>query len=59
MALETQWRVGMVGATGLDYAALPPIWGCMGVPKARRAAVFQDLRLMERAALAAMHEEDA
>ena len=24
-ALQTQWRVGMAGATGLDYAALPTV----------------------------------
>ena len=56
--LDTQWRISMAGATGLDYAALPEVWRRARVPQVRRDAVFADLRLMERAALAAMHEKD-
>lgn len=50
--MSTQWRVGMKGATGLDYAALPAV---MSIRKVKdRADVFDCIRIMERAALAEM-----
>jgi hypothetical protein len=48
-ALSTQWRVSMAGPTGLDYAALPVVFELLGIDD--RAAVFDDLRILERAAL--------
>lgn len=45
--LATQWRVGMSGATGLDYAAIPPVLDMRGIPAPERGALFDDLRLME------------
>lgn len=48
-SLSTQWRVGMAGPTGLDYAALPAVMDLLGIDD--RAAVFDDLRILERAAL--------
>lgn len=54
-ALLTQWRVGMSGATGLDYAAIPATLDMLGVSADRRA-LFADLRAMEAAALDAMRE---
>ena len=50
--MGTQWRVGMAGATGLDYAALPVVMRLVGVPAADRADVFDAIRTMEDAALA-------
>ncbi|MCU0842962.1 MAG: DUF1799 domain-containing protein [Thiobacillaceae bacterium] len=48
-ALGTQWRMSMAGPIGLDYAALPMVFDLLGIED--RAAVFEDLRTMERAAL--------
>ena len=50
----TQWRVGMNGATGLDYGALPVVLSIRRVKLADREDVFECLRTMERAALAEM-----
>lgn len=54
IAAATQWRVGMAGATGLDYAALRPILQFTQVPRSEWPQVFADLRVMEDAALAQM-----
>ena len=54
--LGTQWRVGMSGATGLDYTA---VWATLNalVPSAkRRNKVFGQIRIMESAALELMSE---
>lgn len=56
VAMSTQWRVGMGGATGLDYAALPVVMRLAGVPPADRAEVFDAVRAMEEAALTTMRE---
>lgn len=44
--LQTQWRVGMAGATGLDYAA---VWAVIDrcLPRRRRDEAFQSIRAME------------
>ena len=56
--MQTQWRVGAIGAIGLDYTALETI------PTVRRIKdddeyeeVFSDLQMMERAALQHIREE--
>ncbi len=53
IAMTSQWnRAGMSGeATGLIYASLPEIWRRLKVPLADRDTVFDDLRVMENAAL--------
>lgn len=56
IALSTQWRVGMAGATGLDYNAVPSVMRLLGVPKKLRTSVFDDLRIMEDAALETMRK---
>lgn len=48
-AMSSQWRMGMGGPTGLDYAALPVVFDLLHVED--RPAVFDDLRVLERAAL--------
>ena len=55
--LATQWRVGMAGAIGLDYAAVPVVMRAVSVPATDRAAVFDDLQVMEREALAVLREK--
>lgn len=56
VAMSTQWRVGAVGATGLDYNALPIVMRMIGVPAQERANVFDDIRIMEDEALTLMRE---
>lgn len=48
--LQTQWRVGMAGATGLDY---PAVWLLVEklLPRRRRDEAFAALQQMERAVL--------
>ena len=55
--MDTQWRVGMSGATGLDYAALPVVMRLVGVSPAERAEVFAGVQTMEQAALEFMRNK--
>lgn len=55
--LLTQWRVGMSGATGLDYSAVPFVLRMSGIPRADWPMVFEDLRSMESSALQKMRED--
>lgn len=59
LALQTQWRVGMNGATGLDYAALPAVMDLCGVRKKKRGDVFSAVRVMESEALSIWAERRA
>lgn len=52
--MDTQWRVGMNGATGLDYGVLPVVLRMVAVPRAMWAEVFDGVRVMETAALETM-----
>lgn len=51
-AVQTQWRVGMAGATGLDYAGVraSPAFARLRPPR-RAERIFAELCLMERATL--------
>ncbi|SUX53859.1 DUF1799 domain-containing protein [Chromobacterium vaccinii] len=51
-AMQTQWRVGPVGAYGLDYAALPVVETRCG--EALDSGLFDALQAMEREALRLM-----
>lgn len=55
-SMATQWRVGMAGATGLDYAAMPVVMDMVGIKKKDRTEVFASVRIMEQEALATMAE---
>jgi hypothetical protein len=55
-AMGTQWRTGMAGATGLDYAVVPAVMSLVNIPKKTRNQVFHDLRVMEAEALLVMSE---
>lgn len=46
----TQWRIGMGGPTGLDYAALPVIMDFAGITQ-DRSEIFTAIRIMESEAL--------
>lgn len=51
LVMQTQWRVGMGGATGLDYAAMQATLGLTGVKKKQWPEMFQLIRAMEIATL--------
>lgn len=55
-AMQTQWRIGMAGSSGLDYSALPVVEARLGVGESDRYEVFAALQLMERAALTVFAE---
>lgn len=57
VAMATQWRTGMGGPVGLDYAALPAVFRLVGVPRAEWSGIFEDLRVMEAEALNVMSEK--
>ncbi|ETT00228.1 MAG: DUF1799 domain-containing protein [Providencia alcalifaciens] len=48
-AMSTQWRVGMNGATGLDYSVIPNVLELLNIKS--KATIFDDLRVMELKAL--------
>lgn len=52
--LGTQWRVGFAGYTGLDYPAVLSLMGLHEVPQSERAALMDDIRVLEAAALKQM-----
>ena len=55
LAMGTQWRIGFCGETGLDYSVLPEVWARLKVPEADRDQAFEDLQVLERAALTEIH----
>lgn len=59
VAMATQWRyAGMTAlAAGLDYAAMPAVLRLVGVPRSEWGQVFEDLRVMEDAAMAVMNRK--
>ena len=64
LALQTQWRIiaGMAMAyQGLDYGSIPAVLNMIGIPRADRARVFAELRIMEIAALPVLNakQDDA
>lgn len=50
-ALATQWRMGSDGPIGLDYTAIPPTLRLIGIGRSQWPQVFDDVRVMEDAAL--------
>jgi hypothetical protein len=54
MQLQTQWRMGPAGPSGLDYAGVRAAFSMMRVRLT--PALFGDVQAMERAALAIMAE---
>ena len=58
-ALQTQWRVGMAGPTGLDYAGVRAVMDLQAIPSDAHPALFQDLQALEREHLAVSAERAA
>lgn len=57
MSMGTQWRIGMNGATGLDYSALPFVLRALNVKRKYWSEFLDDIRLMESVALKEMRKE--
>jgi hypothetical protein len=57
MALDTSWRYGMAGRTGIDYSVLPVLFDLHSVRPKDQLQVFQDIRVMESETLRLMAEE--
>lgn len=55
--LATQWRIGMCGATGLDYNVLPFLFRTRGIARSQWPQALDDIRAMEQAALTEMQQE--
>jgi hypothetical protein len=59
--LQTQWRTGAAGPTGLDYNVLDRrldrLQARYGLTEDERDALEEDVRTMEYEALATMHEK--
>lgn len=52
LGVQTQWRVGMGGATGLDYAGVEAYLRMRSVrAPSRRSRLLHELQIMERATL--------
>lgn len=51
-AVQTQWRSGMAGATGLDYAGVHALLQLRLADPAQRAEVFECICAAEQATLA-------
>jgi hypothetical protein len=56
-AMQTQWRTGMAGPTGLDYAALPVVMDLQHIATKDRPDVFGALQVMESEALKTFSEQ--
>lgn len=60
LALQTQWRTGVAGPTGLDYSALTtPVLTALGCTARRLRELWPDLQAFERAALELFAERAA
>lgn len=56
-AMSTQWRVGMGGAIGLDYPALPLVAKYLEIDEELMPLAFTDVRVMEAEALKRMNQD--
>lgn len=51
LGVQTQWRVGMAGATGLDYAGVRAYLDEIGLDGDERSDVFAGIQACEREVL--------
>ncbi len=56
--MRTQWRMGMGGVTGLDYAAVYPLLDRMGLEPDEWWQMLEDIAVMESAAVTQIHLHD-
>lgn len=57
VALRSQWRVGMAGATGLDYGVMFHKMDRMGLSPERYEELEDQMRVLEHAALDEMSKK--
>lgn len=55
IAVSTQWRIGMSGATGIDYNVLPSVFKMMAIPDSDWPDTFECLRILEAEAMDVMN----
>lgn len=55
--LQTQWRTGMSGPTGLDYNTLFTFMTLKKLSYERHCELLDDIRVMESAALTEIHRK--
>ena len=56
--MGTQWRTGMSGPTGLDYSVMYQKMGRMNLSAEEYDQLEADVMVMERTALACIHEKE-
>lgn len=56
--LQTQWRTGMSGPTGLDYNVLFTTMTMKHIGDEKQIELLDDIRVMESAALNQIHKKD-
>lgn len=58
LRLWSQWRWGaMGGCLGIEYTSIPVVMDMMDVKKKNRSQVFQDIQVMESAALKILNKD--
>ena len=57
--MQTQWRHGFEGKTGLDYAGIGFVMERRRVKRSARDGLFAQIQIMERAALGEWAEQRA
>ena len=55
--LQTQWRSGFSGPTGLDYNTLFTFMTLKNLSYERHCELLEDIRVMESAALSEIHRK--
>ena len=56
LQVQTQWRVGLDGKTGLDYAGVQACMELRRIPRRQRPRLFEQMHAMELAALGAWRD---
>lgn len=57
IAMSTQWRIGMNGATGLDYGVIPTVLRLASIARPDWPDTFDALRILEDEALKVIREK--
>lgn len=55
-AVQTQWRMGPAGATGLDYTGVRAYFDLQGLKKPEQKDIFESIQAAERGTLTALAE---
>jgi len=55
-SMQTQWRIGLSGATGLDYSALDAVYKGLGISSSQVLDVFPQLQVIESTYLKVLKE---